>query len=175
MDCYADRGDTCLCTACYHHVCITILDSTECLTDGVGTGRTCSYHVNALALHAKLNGNISCCHVADHQRNQERVHTARAFVQKLFVLALYGLQASDTGTDAHAHAERIFLTHIKSCILHCLSGCCNCKLAELLHSLGCLRVHVLLRIEILHLCCQLRLIICGIKISDRANADFLFF
>ena len=140
----------------------------------MGTGCTRGYYIDAFALHAKLDGNISCCHIADHQRNQKRIYTARSFFQKFLILTLNGLQASDTGTNAYAHAERIFLAHIKSCILNSLSGRCNCELAELLHSLCCLRIHELLRIEILNLCCQLCLVICRVKIGDRCNADFLF-
>lgn len=76
--------------------------------------------------------------------------------------------------NAYAHTERIFLAHIKTCILNSLSGCSYCELAELLHSLCCLRIHELLRIEILNLCCQLCLVICRVKIGDRCNTDFLF-
>ena len=54
------------CTACYHYICLTMLDGTECFADGMGTGCTCSYYIDAFSLKTKLDRNISCCHVADH-------------------------------------------------------------------------------------------------------------
>ena len=56
----------------------------------------------------------------------------------------------------------------------CIGSVAAFLLAELLHSLCCLRIHELLRIEILNLCCQLCLVICRVKIGDRCNTDFLF-
>ena len=136
-----------------------------------GTG--CHY-INALSLKTELNCHVSCCHITDHQRNQKRIYPAWPFIQQLFILTLNGLKTSDTRADTDADPERIFLLSVNSGILQSFLCGNHCKLAELLHSLGRFRIHMLPGIKILYLGCKLCFVISSIKIGDWSDS-YLFF
>ena len=148
-----DRSHTTLCTTCYHYLSLTILNCTESFTNRVCTGSTCSYYVDTLTFQTKLNGHISCCHVTDHHGNQQRIYSGRAFFQQLAVFSFHCLQGTNTGTYGHTYTEGIFFFHIKCCIFQSFSGRCYCILTEQFHTLCSLRIHIILGIKILDLCC----------------------
>ena len=109
-----------LCTAGYHYVRVSVLDGAERVSDAMRTGSTGCYHVCTFSFQAKLNGNISCRHVGNHQRNHQRIHLIRSLCQDLLIVCLHTLQTSDTGAHNNAAAERIFIFHVQSRIFESL-------------------------------------------------------
>ena len=89
------------------------------------------------------------------------------------MLSLHGLETSDAGTDADAHTVGIFLLHVDAGHLESFLGGSYRKLGERLHSLGCLGIHVCLRVEVLDLGGQLCLVVGGIKVGDGPDAHGL--
>ena len=57
------RTDTALGSSCQHHLCITILNCTECITNAVRSGCTGSHNIRTFAAQSKLNRNISGGHI----------------------------------------------------------------------------------------------------------------
>ena len=169
----ADRGNAGLCSAGHHHVRLAVLNGTERLTDGMGSGCACSYHVEAFSLKPELDGNIACGHVAYHEWHQKGVHTAGSLLVKLLYILFHGLERADAGSHAHAYSVGILLLHINAGLLQGFLGCCHRKLRKCLHTAGCLGIHVLFWIKSLYLCCQLALIIGCIKISNGADSNCL--
>ena len=106
--CDSGLTDTSFCSTRQHHFCVTILDRTECITDAVCSTGTCCDNIRAFSFQPKLDGNIACCHVRDHHRNQQWIDSSRSFGPDLFIFFFYCLKASDTGTYDHTDTERIF-------------------------------------------------------------------
>ena len=124
----ADRGNAGLCSAGHHHVRLAVLNGTECLTNGMGSGCTCSYHVEAFSFKSELDGNIACGHVAYHEWHQKGIHTAGPLLVKLLYILFHGLERADAGSHAHAYAVRILLLHINTGLLQGFLGCSHRKL-----------------------------------------------
>src|SRR5699024_5311808 len=93
----ACRADRRLCSACHHYISVAVLDRTERIADAVRAGSTCCDNVGTFSFQSKLDGNISCSHIGDHQRNHQRVYLVRPLCEDLFVVRLNTLKASDTG------------------------------------------------------------------------------
>ena len=94
--CDSDRTYTALCTTGYHHVSLTVLDASVCLTDCVCSCSAGCYIIDTLSLETELDRNISCCHVTDHKRNKQRIDSVWSLFIKLLCLALHSLKTSDT-------------------------------------------------------------------------------
>ena len=171
---YTGRTDTTLGSTCQHDFRIPILNCTECITNAVCSGCTSCHHICTFAAESQLNRNVSCRHVGDHHRNHQWIYFSRSFGEDLFIVVFYLRKASDTGSDNNAHTERIFFFHIKASILKSFFCCGHCVLTERIHTSCGSRIHMVLCVKILNLCCDLYLVICCIKFCDRSDADFSF-
>ena len=81
-------------------------NGTECLTNGMGSGCTCSYHVEAFSfLSPDWMVNIACGHVAYHEWHQKGIHTAGPLLVKLLYILSMAWRA-DAGSHAHAYAVK---------------------------------------------------------------------
>ena len=90
-------------------------------------------------------------------RNHQRIYFSRSFGEDLFIVVFYLRKTSDTGANNNTHTERILFFHIKTGILKGFFCCCHCILAEWIHTSCGSRIHMVLRIKILDLCCDLTL------------------
>ena len=114
------------------------------------------------------------CHVGDHHGDEQRVHAAGTLCVETPGLSLRKRQGADAGPDGAAGPEGIFLRHVKAGILHRFLCRRHRELREALHAPRGLRVHILLRVEILHFRRQLRLERRSVKGRDRADSDLSF-
>ena len=170
----SDRTDAAFRTSCHHNLRISILNRTECLSDTIGTGGAGRNHINAFSLQSELYGNITGSHIADHHGHQKRIYPVGPFFQQLAVFPFHRLQGADSGSYGNAYAPGILFFHIQPCILQRFPGSRHCILAECLHSLSRLEIHIVLGIEAFYLCCQLTFIFRCIEFGNRAKAGFSF-
>src|SRR5699024_3509971 len=75
------------------------------------------------------------------------------------------------GTDGTSHPVGILLLHVKPGLVKSLFGSRHRVLAEQLHSLCCLEIHIILCHEIFHFRGNLGLIICCIESGDGAESQ----
>ena len=173
--CNSQRGNGALRPPCHHHVRFPVLDTAECLSDGVGSCGAGSHYVEAFPFQTKLNGNISGRHVGDHQRDKQGIYPGRPLAGKLVILSLHGLQASDPGAHGAAHTIRILSFHLKPRIRNSLLSSGYSILGERLHPSGRSGVHKFFGVKILYLGCHMAFVVSGIKTGDRAKAMLSFF
>ena len=135
---------------------------------------TRGYHIQTFSFQSQLNRNISCCHVGDHQWNQKWIYSGRSFLRNFMTCRLCCLQTSDSRSDGTSHAKRIFFFHIQSRLFKRLFCCCHRILAEQLHSLCCLKVHIVFPCKVFYFRSNMYFIIRRIKPGNLTKSQCLF-
>ena len=118
---------------------------------------------------AKLNTNHTRSHVRDKCGNHERRNLARSAFDQLTAVLLDGIHTADSRTDKNAYPVRIFLIHIQARIRKRFFTGSKSEVDETVISSGCLRIHVIRRVEILDFAADLTgkfLSIEGLDLTD---------
>ena len=82
------------------------------------------------AFHSKLNGNVSAGRVRDHLWDHKRADPIRAFFAVFGVLLFKFTKSTDSAADNNAAAERVFLRHIYTTVVHRLFASTKCQQNE---------------------------------------------
>ena len=158
--------------ACHAHVRLSILNGAECLSDGIGACGTGCGHIQTLALQPIENADIPRSHIGNHQRHEQRIHSARALFRQPGILSLRCLEAAHTAAHNASHPVSVLLFHIQRRVRQGLSRRCHRILTEKLHPSGRFFVHIVFRLKVFHLRSQLTFVIRSIKPCDRCETDF---
>ena len=137
------------------------------------TCSTCCNNACVDALHSVHDRDVCRCHVGDHHRDVHRSDLAGLLIS--YLLSFMSLERSDSGAYDDANSVRILVLHLNSGLLDGFLSGSDSEMSKRLHTLHRLEVHIVLRIEILDLACELDLGIARIVLGDRTGSRLSLF
>ena len=170
----ADRGDALLGAARERDVGVAVADVAQRGADAVGAGRARGHDVEALAFHAVTDRQRAGSDVADHRRDEQRVHALGALLDQRGEAALQLVDAADARAEHHGDARGILQLHVEAGHLEGLVGRHDGVLDEALEAARLLLAQpVLGGIEIANLAGDVHLVLVRVEALDRIDAAFL--
>ena len=121
-----------------------------------------------------FDGNVACCDIADHFRDEQRRNTSGAFFFQRFIGFSKCFKTTDTAAKVYAQFFRGDFA-FQFAVSHGFCRRCQRILCETVQLLCGQFIHAAQRIEILYFCCQFIFGFGYVKTGDHADAVFACF